>query len=465
MSSCNYQPASQQCIDWPILIQYVDDLKTRIYKAFLKQARLKICYLQLCCITSPLVTLVAAKCYAQPAGLHVNCFELAYLVFSVSCSLHVDTSFYCYYREKSIIKIAPLLDFWIEKVKLTVLVWCIKHYDLSILPQRGLLLCRPKTALALRSVISRSMPDFQHILLLDLNPCFNYFYLSGLIQRLSLARDVELYLLNWLGSGLFSYLALHSTVFLGSIMFVENSQGLFRGLVNILVSLVCTELSIAFYGLNAVDGPSKNLVFVCYESTVLILCQESLKSLSMLSRQLKDFGLFNGVGLMHVQSVSSIYSFSGTISRMLSVNYQDFFNASTVSFKPSLCAQFALMRRISLVLSPSAPHSLHLLVIRLNKLLHIWSSIYLDSCSAGKVFYLIDYLVGVRVKLFLKKQKVNCRQLDYALPVSLKRANSSVSVCSKLSSSILAFISTNDFYAQYVSIKIFWIYRLLCLSN
>lgn len=464
MSSCRCQDSFQQCIDWPVLVRYVDNLKTRIYKALLMQAQSEVRYLQSFCITSPLVVLVAAKCYAQLPVSCMNCFELAYLVFSLSSDFHLDASFYCYYREKSIAKTVFLFDSWIEKTKFTVLVWCIKPYNAAALSQKNFLLSRPNGVPALRSLVVKKMPNFKHALLLDLNPCFNYLYLSGLIQKLALARDIELYLLNWLNRGVFSYFTFYSTVFLGSIVLTANLQGLFSEMVDMFISFICSELNIAFCGLNMADRQSEKLVFAYYKSNLLILYQES-SMLSILLEGLKNFGLFNGVRLICASSSArSTCCFNSATYSLFSVICQDLFNGLILNTKPSLYAQCALLKRISLMLSLSTAYPSFLLAIRLNKLLCIWSSIYINN-SADKVFYLVDYLVCVRVKLFLSKQKANCYNLYHGPLIICKSADSPVFFCSNARNSILAFISAHHFYAQYVSIKIFWIYSLICLSS
>lgn len=465
MDYCSCHNVCQHCINWPILVRYVDNLKTRIYKALLKQAQSEVRYLQSFCFTSPLVMLVAAKCYAQPPTPYINCFELAYLVLSLSSSLHLDTSFYCYYREKSIVETVFALDILIEKTKFIVLVWCIKPYNAAVLSQRNFLFSRANSASALRSFAFKKMPNFKYVLLIDLNPCFNYLYLSGLIQKLAFAKDIELYLLNWLNKGIFSYFVLYSSVFLGSILFAANFHGLFYEMVDIFISFICSELDIAFCGLNVADEPNEKLVFACYKSTVLILYQES-SILSILLKELRSFGLFNGVKLIYASSsFRSTCSFdSVTACNLFSIIYHDLFDGLRLNAKPSLHAQSALLRQISLILSRSIAHPSFLVVIRLNKLLHAWSNIYINN-SANKIFYLVDYLACARVKLFLRKQKTNGYKLDHAPFVTLKSVDNSVCVCSKVSNSIPVFISARDFYAQYVSIKIFWIYSLICLSN
>lgn len=462
MKSCNYQDVVQQCIDLHILVQYIDNLKTRIYKAFIKKTRSQVRSLQSLYVNSSLVILAAAKCYIQPLDLRINFFESAYLVFSLSHNFNLDTSFYCYYREKSVIKMTPLIYVLIEKTKLIVIAWCIEHCNISVLSQKGLLLYRPDNIAALSCLMSKKILNFKHVLLLDLNPCFNYFYLSGLIKRLPLTKDIRLYLLKWLKCGIFDYLTLCSNALLGSVIFTKNTQGLFCKIVNIFISFICNELNAVFYGLNNADGQSKIAVFVCYESRLLVLSQE-FATLYALLRELKGFWLFNGMRLASVSPIHSVSLLNSTHNLLLMADYGrlSFFG---LSFRPSLQSQFALMKRISCMFRYSASHPLFLLVIRLNKLLYMWSSIHLNN-STSKIFYLIDYLVGMRVRLFLKKQKMYLRDSSMEQFVLLKHGDNSRLVSNKATDSILAFISVHNFYGQYASIKIFWIYALKCLSN
>jgi hypothetical protein len=462
MKSCNSQDLVHRCIDWQILVQYVNNLKTRIYKAFLKKTRSRVHYLQSLCVNSPLAILAAANRHTWPLGLRINLLELAYLVFSLSQNFNLDTSFYCYYREKSVIKIVPFIDVLIEKTKLIVIAWCIEYCDANLLSQKGPWFYRPDNTFALNCLISKKTLNFKHVLSIDLNPCFNYFYLSGLIKRLFIARDIELYLLKWLQCGIFDYLAFCSNEFLSSILLASSTQGLFYKMANILTSFICSELNTVFYGLNTVDMQAKSIIFVCYEFRLLIFSQEFM-ALYALLKELRNFWLFNGIRLACASPINSMCLLNGTRNLLTIANY-GLLGSFRLSFRPSLRAQFTLMKRVSFMCRYSASHPLFLLAIRLNKLLCVWSSIYLNN-STGKIFYLVDYLVCIRLRLFLRKQKVHLGDSSMKQFVLLGNEDDSRLVANKATDSIFAFIAAHNFYSQYASVKIFWIHSLKCLSN
>lgn len=461
MKPCNSQNLVKQCIDLQILVQYIDNLKTRIYKAFLKKTRSQARYLQSLCVNSPVVILGAVKCYTQPLSLSISSFELAYLAFSLSQNFNLDKSFYCYYREKSVIKISSFIDVLIEKAKLIIIAWCIEYCSVNLLSQKSSWLYYPDNTLALSCLISKKILNFKYVSLIDLSPCFNYFYLSGLIKRLLIAKDIELYLLKWLKCGIFNYLAFCSNELLSSVL-ISNTQGLFYAIANMLTSFICSELNAVFYGLNTVNEQVKSVIFVCYESRLFILSQEFM-ALYTLSRELKDFWLFNGVKLPCALPIYSI-GLPDSASSLLSIADYGPLGSFRLSFKPSLQSQFTLMKRISFMFRYSVPYPLFLLVIRLNKLLCAWSSIYLND-STSKIFYLADYLVSIRVRLFLKKQKVYLRDLSMEQFVLLRDKDNSRLVSNKAMNSIFAFISAHNSYGQYASIKLFWIHSLKCLLN
>lgn len=464
MNSCNYQNLMWQCINWQILARYIDTLKTRIYKASLKKSRSQAYYLQSIFVNSPLVMIAASKCYAQPFH-HVNCFELGHLAFCLSYDFHVDTGFYHYYRENSVIPIMPLLNFIAETFKLTTVAWCVESCQVNALFQKRLCLYRPDDAYLLNSFVDKKLCNIQYAAFLDLKPCFSYFYLSSLVKRLSITNDVRSYLRQWLKSGVFAYIALSSNVLFGRMLLATSNRGFFCAVMNIFISFICSEISAIFDGLNALDVRNESISLIFCKSNALILCKKS-SALNILLRELRSLWLFSGIRLSYGSPAYPLSLSRGIQSDLffLSDYYQ--LGSLHLDIAPSLYSQLALMTRISSMLNCSVSYHLSLLIIRLNKLLLTWSSIYFDN-GTGKIFYLVDYLIYVKLRLFLRQQDAGLNYLSVALcgPLTCPSVFSLQSAVHRYSKLVLSPVSTHSLCRHYISIKTFWIYTLKCLSN
>jgi hypothetical protein len=132
------------------------------------------------------------------------------------------------------------------------------------------------------------------------------------------------------------------------------------------------------------------------------------------------------------------------------------------SIRPSLYSQLVLMRRVSFALRQSVSRPLFLLIIRLNKLLFFWAHTCFSD-RAGKIFYLADYLIFLKLRLFAKKQGIFLRNLSTVLHVKRQYGNGLSCVLGKFDNMMFAYISNNNFYRCYASIRIFWIYTVKML--
>ncbi len=68
----DHQEVVQQYVNWQDLIQYIDDLKSRIYKAFFGKLHLKACRLQSLCIKSLIVLAAATRSSMKNMDFHFS---------------------------------------------------------------------------------------------------------------------------------------------------------------------------------------------------------------------------------------------------------------------------------------------------------------------------------------------------------------------------------------------------------
>lgn len=460
MISRNYQQAAYQYIDLQSSIEYIDNLKSRIYKVFFTKSQSKISRLQLICINSPLVVFTALKKQAEATSLYLNSFELGYLVACLSSNSCIDTSFYYYYRENFVLNIVYLLQALIEKTKYIVLNWCIEPYQDYLLRGKKISLYQINNIDDFNRFIGRKF-DNKNILCLGLSYCFSYFYLSAFINRLSFDKSIKSYIFTFLNSGMFSYFMSCFDASLVYMMFKKSKKSFFFKLLNIFMFYISSEIYAMFMAF-LLPSSRKTITMVRYSSAILIFSQDSLV-LKVLLKKLQNFLLFNGVEIKKDASIylSSLAAFCVNTLFIIASS-----EACPLCFvaRPSLYSQFHLMKQISLVLRQSVSQPLFLLIIRINKLLFIWSS----SCagnSIGKIFYLIDYLIYLKLRLFVKKSELSYLNLQIAPCLKLQNNKTASIILIQASKLIFLCISSHRFYKFYVFTKMFWIYKMKCLPN
>ena len=138
---------------------------------------------------------------------------------------------------------------------------------------------------------------------------------------------------------------------------------------------------------------------------------------------------------------------------ILKVFFTDYSSSSSISIKPSLYYQFILLRLISRLILKVNSMSLCLLIIRINKLLLVWSSYY-SMRFLKKIYCLLDYLIFIKIKFLINNQDWNSNQK--VIRFSSTQFADYVKCCTN-NSLILATISNRLYYRQYLSIKLVWL--------
>lgn len=447
----------KQYIDMPSVLQYVDNLKTRIYKAFYKKSRLKAHRLQLLCINSPLVILMAAKSNAEAEDYHFDLFELGYLLFSLSNNFYIDTSFYAYYKENTFVDISYLLRCLIEKIKSINVAWSIEPYQAYLFHKPNFIFCGFDNNYDLSSTILNDIYIFKYSLCFNLESCFSYFFIHALIKRLSINQNIKSYLLKYLRGVKFNNLMSYFGFLPEHAVLLRSNKQLSVKLFSVFIYFICIDI---YNTLNALNQRNSVLFTSCHFD--LIILSHNCLELNLLAKELAAFLRFNGVKLMHTSRYYSVSLFNGVSCALLSIGVLSSIYPFYFVIRPSLFSQFGLMRRISFIISYSVSQPLFLLIIRLNKLLLFWGHIYLSS-GIGRIFYLIDYLVYLKIRLFIKKHCFFIRKLSNSFFLKLQGGKSAINL-NELSDSLVESVFTDCRYRQYASVRMFWIHLLKCLS-
>lgn len=462
MISRKSQYVVPQCFDLQDAIKYIDDLKSRIYKAFFEKSRTQADCIQLFCIKSSLVTAIACSKCIRRAGFSARFFELGYLVFCLSNNFYVDATFYRYYSEGCAVDTIDLLKFLINKTKQLVLIWCIEPYQRYLLYKSDLLCCHFGTADSLGSYVDDKTMLYKYALSLNLRSCFSYLYLCALINRLPMQEKIKRYLLEFLDRGIFTYSISCLNLSFDYIVFAKKNKGLACKLLNIFALCTSIEIYTMLDALHAADGSMDAIALIFCDSAILVLHQDSLLIQASI-RELKSFLLFNGVKSKDGSFIALSLLRKNSINLEFTMEHNRFYSLFFAT-RPSLHSQFALIQQISLMLYCSTSQPLFLLIIRLNKLLLLWSNIYV-AYTASKTFYLIDYLICLKLKLFAKKRGFALHNLKALVYTKQQYFGHAINSIFRSNCLMFVIISSNDFYKYYSFTRVFWIYKTKCLSS
>lgn len=449
----------QRYIDTRPLLQYIDYLKTRIYKAFCQKSRLQAYHLQFLCANSPLVILAGVQTSIEDAGHQFDLFELGYLAFSLSANLCLDTSFYIYYRENTFLDTIHLFSSLIDRIKYTTAIFCIEPCQIYLFSKANLPFGQFEHIEALNNFLFGKIDIFKQGMSLNLESCFDYCHMYALIKRLPMHSEIKLHLLKCLSRIEFNNMVSCFCFLSDQTVFVKNGRQLFAKLLDTLIYFTCSEI---YAALDVIGQYINRVLFINCNSSLFILSEDYLV-LNLLNQELGSFLHFNGVRLTHAVYLCKASLFNLTDCKLLFIIMRNADYPFNFVIRPSLLSQFNLMRRISFVISYSVSQPLFLLTIRLNKLLLLWTNMCI-CCGTGKILYLMDYLVYLKLRLFAKRHFCFPHSLSFLILFRLNDENSCINL-NMPSNLIATSVFTDYLYSYYIAVKMFWIYTLKCLSG
>lgn len=463
MISRNCHKVVQQCLEYSNILQYFDNLKSRIYKAFFDKYRSKAYFLQSCFANSPLSTIIAVVYHVRITRLSLNSFELGYLIFCLSNNFFLDTSFYSYYRENFDHNSSYLFRYLAEKVRFTIVTWCIEPYRNYLCSKEDFLFYR-NIQDSLSKLVDIQAANYRYVSLFNIRSCFSYFYLLTMIRRLSLHESMKQYFRKRLSNTAFSYLIFGLNFPIEHMLFNKSSISLLLEILNLLFFYASHEIHVALKTYCVLHDCMKFVSILNSGCTILIMDEDNSRY-RMALKQLKNFLLFNGIKSKDVSSFCLTNSTKGISSEPVSFNAHEKY-PFYLNLRPSLYSQFILMKRISLIFSYAVSQPLFLLIVRLNKLLSFWLDLHLAQANLGKIVYLIDYLINLRLKLFAKKHHLLLQNLKVLISAKLHSNCIYSSFClHKSGNLVFTSISSHIFCRYYTLAKMHWIYLMKCLSN
>lgn len=443
-----------QHIDWKILIQYVDNLKSRIYKASIQKSYEKVRDAQLSLINSPLVRLVALKQVLDPYyhGISLNSFQLGYLVSYFSLYSALDCTVLISYSFSRTLRSSRKIQKLIDKTKNLIMIWSVEPYQnyLSYLNKFSI-----SSYYSEYNSLDMTNRIYSYTVNINLISLFYYVDLSIFISRMYFLSFIKEYIYKFLNKGVFIVLINSLDSYMELSILRKQNPGLFSKLVDIFVLSICYEIDLLLRSYaNFQFSISKDILIVRYASNLFVVCEDSTQ-LKLWYQVFLDILLSNGVGLKEKRYIKIMLLFQNIDLRtyLITINL---WSPLQITAKPSLYYQFILLKQVTTVIAK--PKSLILLIIRLNMLLLSWSNLYCNQ-QIKKLFVFLDYLIYLKIRSFLVNYHSNWSDQKIKLKYFPQRLYYFNHIETKTNWVFSSKVIGPKYYKLYFSIKLSWLAR------
>nr|YP_010728686.1 hypothetical protein P6G74_pgp120 [Phymatolithon calcareum]WEA76800.1 hypothetical protein [Phymatolithon calcareum] len=446
-----------QDIDWKILIQYVDNLKSRIYKSSIQKSYEKTHDLQCFLINSPLVKLMALKRVIDSSFhiINLNSFELGYLVYSLSLGSKQNINILFNYSKGDLFNLNEKIQFIINKVKNLIIIWSIEPYLNHLYYLNTFSYCKYYSK---KTRINIGNHFYLYGIDLNLVALFHYVDLSVFVGRMNIQSTIKQYIYQFLDEGIFNVLMHSLDQYLRLSSLRKQEVSLFNKIIDIFMLNICCEIDILLRSYsNGKLSALKDFMIIHSASDLVVICEDTYL-LNIWQQVFLDVLLSNGVEIKKKRSVRKISLLQGLNLKNNLMVVSIYSNPLYITIKPSLYYQFILLKKISSIIMKSKSKSLFLLIVRLNMLLLSWSTLHCNQ-QVRKIFSLLDYLIYLKLKSFIvnqhsnwSNQKIKSKYFPEVLYCFNAVDASANWVCS-------ISINNIDYYKLYSSIKLSWLAR------
>lgn len=443
-----------QYIDWKILIQYIDNLKSRIYKASIQKSYEKIYNAQLSLINSSLVRLVALKQVLDSHyhSISLNSFQLGYLTSYFSLQSAFDCTVLVYYSSNRILRSNRKIQLLIDKVKNLVMIWSIEPYQNYLYYLNNFSVSSYYNKYADFNIKKKI---YSYRININWISLFYYVDLSILINRMCIFNCIKEYIYKFLNKGAFVILANSLDNYIGLSILSKQKTALFNKLVDIFILSLCYEMDFLLRSyVNFQLSVSRNIIILRCASNLFVVCEDS-SQLKLWCQVFLDLLLSSGVELKERKYLKMIPLFQNVDLKTYLINHSLWYSLQIIT-KPSLYYQFILLKQVNTIMVK--PNSLMLLIIRLNMLLFTWSNLYRNQ-QVVKLFVLLDYLIYLKMKSFISSSHSNWSNQKIKLKYFPKRLYYFNFIEAKTNWVLSSKAVGINYYKLYFSIKLSWLAR------
>lgn len=460
MISRNYKSLIWQYIDWERIIRYIDSLKSKKYKAFVQKSSVINNNLYKFFINSPTVILLAFKYSLNDLNVEFSTFELGYLLFCLSNIFYLDISFFHYYKNIYNISLGKTIRYLVARVHYFVILWSLESYANYLRYICHSSYCQFYKVNNLLHTMKYETTRYNYALLFDFKYCMSYFSLLTLLDKIYADRNINRFLLKFFTSGYFNYLVDCLNI-RNNYIFIKKNE-LFKKLLDIFVLQIFYEVSVILSQSLCAEYSLNRIICISDFNWLLVLCQDNYQVIN-LRKRIFSLLLFNGVMVKPDERKEYKYISRGISTSRLSIYIKSQSYPFYFVIKPSLHNQFILMRQVSWILHKSKSTSLFLLSIRFNMLVLLWSSTYLRH-STDKIFYLLDYLILLKLRCFRKY----CKDGFVSVIKFSKKILNSQGLSYLLKRSYIYMLNnlhSKEYYKYYFLVRLLWVYNLKCKTS
>lgn len=431
-----------QNIDWKNLTQYLDNLKSRIYKASIEKSYKKIHGLQFKLIHSNIVKLLAFK-----HVLHEYRYMIPLTAFQLGCwvsYLSIEADLSQYFIDNIFINSSKETRLIFDKVKNLIIIWSVESYCKSLyhLNKRSLL--------HFFTNYSYKYNFNSYCLQLSIASLLYHVNLAVFINRIHVLSSIKKYLYTFLQNGMF--ILLMNFLLRCNQLYALKKPAII--LLNILIDIFMLTMCYEIHSILKSQLSYKYNIFFSIDHSlkVFIYC-DNIEQLKYWQQAFIDLVISNGVKIKEIKSLEKNFLLYYIRTSYKLINLLAY--SWNISLKPSLNCQYLLLRQLFILLKKSRSKALFLLIIRLNKLLLSWSMLY-HAQGVYKLFSLLDYVIYLKLKLFIQKKHSSWsnQKIRYQyFPLRVYRFNNFTINTSWI---CVNNIWCSNYYRIYYTIKLFW---------
>ena len=434
------------------LTEYVDSLKSRLYKALVQNSLYHIKQSQNLLIQSPIIFYLSLRRNIHLFNLTWNSFDQAYFILFIMSWQNKQDNLKLNYMLYLYLDIQDKQIDLINRTKILIVSWILEIYKkyLGYLTQQNYIFCS--------SVCVRNLQeeDYTNMLIFDISNSVYYINFLSVIDRLSLLSQVKNYL----------YYIFNNFLVNRSINLLILSQDLS------ILSITCitlVQLILDLYTVYVLYNFAVALKTVKVDLHVLV-CHDRLKFL-MLSMSFNQINLLIKLFQQYIEiSYIKFRSYKKIIKVLKTIDYISFqFYTLNVFFRSvfvclSLSYQFLLLKQVKTTILRSKSKVPFLIIVRLNKLLWKWVEV-IDFVQVRKVLIFLDYLIYVKVKNLVCKHGLYFMSKSFRWNIRTNTPILTKYYPIKYSVVFSVLISSKDYYRLYGLLKLRWIFTWLRKAN
>ena len=440
-----------QYINFEFIAKYIDNLKSKTYKAFLSKPQKFSEYFT--GLNSPLVTVLAVKQALLTINLYLNSFEIGYLIFCLHSDVDLDISFFSYYRQAASMQINYKIQDCIDQIKYLVIVSLIDIYKNYLLHINNIY---KHKFYYLNNVPYVFNVFYEYALHIDLKHSLNDLNLCALLTKLDVSQSIKVYLLNFFCNTTLDCQLPCENIAVDNCLLEKNQAPLAYKLFDLWLLQLCYEISITLNGFlyfrNSSARNRNSIAINNYWGLIILSTEPAL--LSIWQKKISNVLLFGNIQAQSSQYLSIEQLSQGVYFSQIFVATNSQSYPFCLIIKPSFYSQFLLVQAISSLLLASKAQPLLVIIIRFNMLMLLW----FNRCSqpAKKLITLIDYLIKLKLNLFLGHRKLIPLNCMIRLVNLSKRRNNYNSFIT-LKACMLVVVSDFIYWKYYIPVKLLFL--------